>query len=245
MGAVDTPETRRLLVLEYHRIASEGPPSLQEWRLTAAKFDEQIGYLKAIGAHVAKVEDWFSQFCWCETGDIKRSFAITFDDAYLDFATTAWPILAKHCFSAQVFVPTGHVGKTAAWDIRHGIPAPLLTWSQIKQLALEGASFGSHGCTHKSLDKLDYSTLRSELIDSRMRLEDELGTKISTLAYPYGRHNSEVRRLSAEIGYSFGLTVEPDACTKDSDRFQLPRLEVDGSLSFEVFKKHIDSFLNG
>jgi peptidoglycan/xylan/chitin deacetylase (PgdA/CDA1 family) len=234
----------QLLVLAYHRIASEGPAALQQWRLTAGRLDEQIGYLKAIGAHATTVKDWFSHFGRSETQTIKRSFAITFDDAFLDFATAAWPILGKYGFGAEVFVPTGYVGGTAAWDLGHGPPAPLLTWSQIKQLSLEGVSFGSHGCWHKSFDSLDCSTLKGELRDSRVRLEDELGTKIDTLAYPHGVHTTKVRRLTAELGYSFGLTVELGACTADSDRFQLPRFEIDGTLPFEAFKNQVDLFQN-
>src|SRR5262245_15019679 len=89
-GPSDTPDSPRLLVLAYHRIASEGPASLQQWRLTAARLDEQIGYLKEIGAQVTRVKDWFSQIGRAEIRTFKRSFAITFDDAFLDFATVAW-----------------------------------------------------------------------------------------------------------------------------------------------------------
>jgi len=230
------------MVLAYHRVASEGPHSLRNWRISPAKFDEQIGYLKAIGAYVTKVKDWFAQVSRCDVGAIERSFAITFDDGFLDFAIAAWPILARHGFSAEVFVPTGYIGNIAAWDGGHGTSAPLLNWSHIKRLAMDGISFGSHGNLHRSFAGLDHSTLRRELIDSKMRLEDELGTSITTLAYPYGVHNGEIRRLTAELGYLFGLTTELGSCTKISDRFQLPRFEVDGSAPFEEFTKHIGSF---
>src|SRR5262249_20527695 len=119
-----------------------------------------------------------------------------------------------------------------------------LTWSQIKQLSLKGVSFGSHGCWHKSFDSLDCPTLKSELRDSKVRLEDELGMKVDTLAYPGGIHNAKVRRMTAELGYSFGLTVEFGTCTRDSDRFQLPRFEIDGALPFEAFKQQVDLFQN-
>jgi peptidoglycan/xylan/chitin deacetylase (PgdA/CDA1 family) len=39
-----------------------------------------------------------------------RSMMITFDDAYSDFATTAWPVLRSYNIPVVLFVPTGYPG---------------------------------------------------------------------------------------------------------------------------------------
>lgn len=49
----------------------------------------------------------------------RRAILVTFDDAYRDFASAAWPILKRHTVPATVFVPTAYVGRTGPvfwWD---------------------------------------------------------------------------------------------------------------------------------
>ena len=49
----------------------------------------------------------------------KRAALITFDDAYADFAETAWPVLKRSGLCAALFVPTGypnHPEMPFCWD---------------------------------------------------------------------------------------------------------------------------------
>jgi len=49
----------------------------------------------------------------------KRAVLITFDDAYADFAETAWPVLKRSGLCAALFVPTGypnHPERPFCWD---------------------------------------------------------------------------------------------------------------------------------
>jgi peptidoglycan/xylan/chitin deacetylase (PgdA/CDA1 family) len=228
----------RLLILEYHRVAEEGPDSLRPWRLTRREFEEQMLHLSAVGANVVSAEDWFDS-----ASPKHRCVAITFDDAFRDFADTAWPILKRAGFLATVYVPTGHVGRAADWDAGHGTPAALMSWDQIRLLSRDGVRFGAHSHTHRPLIELGASDLLRELTLSKSMLEDALGVRVETVAYPYGCHNGNVRATALEAGYRFGVTVDDGECDRASKRFELPRFEVNGGRGFEYFKSRIDRFL--
>ena len=53
-----------------------------------------------------------------------RAVLVTFDDAYADFATWAWPALRRHRVPATMFVPTAYpdTDRTFWWDrLHHGV----------------------------------------------------------------------------------------------------------------------------
>src|SRR6266480_1595331 len=45
----------------------------------------------------------------------RRGAILTFDDAYADFATAAWPLLRARGYPAALMVPTAHVGGHDVW----------------------------------------------------------------------------------------------------------------------------------
>ena len=174
-----------------------------------------------------------------------RTFALTFDDAFLDFATSAWPVLQRYGFNAEVFVPTEYVGKTSLWDAHHGTPAPLLSWSDMRELIRDGVAFGSHGCRHVPLNTLDQWSCAKELAESKFRLENELSIPVTIVAYPYGMHDGNVCRLAAEAGYSVGVTVDFGVCTQASPPLRLPRYQISASLTLEAFQERVAQYLSG
>jgi peptidoglycan/xylan/chitin deacetylase (PgdA/CDA1 family) len=71
--------------------------------------------------------------------------------------------------------------------------------------------------------ELDRDSQRRELVDSRARLQDELGREVPHLCYPYGSHSITTLELAAEAGYSSGVTCQRGAATPAFDRLALPR----------------------
>src|SRR5262245_25514671 len=91
---LDTDSPQVLRVLTYHRVPS------------GSAFREHVDHLARNHAIVSatRVLDAL------EGGQElpSRSVLLTFDDAYRDFAETAWPILRHHGFPAVLFVPTAY-----------------------------------------------------------------------------------------------------------------------------------------
>src|SRR5690606_21388666 len=44
--------------------------------------------------------------------------SLTFDDAFENFATTAWPVLRDHGLPVTLFVVAGFAGRSNTWDQR-------------------------------------------------------------------------------------------------------------------------------
>ena len=161
--SLNTWTTRELPILMYHSIRREAPTPLARFCTAPERFERQLAFLKRHGYASISVEQWVSALC-AEDGIVRgRAVALTFDDAYHDFLTEAWPLLQKYGFSATVFVVTEFVGGTAAWDSVYGQPAPLLSWDEIRMLANEGVrsertvplTLTSHGSAPENSSKRD------------------------------------------------------------------------------------------
>lgn len=209
----------RIDILMYHSISENPGPT----NIAPAIFADQMAALAASGLPVITLDDVLDAG---ETGrDLpERSIVITFDDAFQDFADTAWPILKAHGFSAINFLPTGHVGGFDDWEGPEN-PRPIMSWATIRRLASEGVHFGSHTVSHPHLDRLPADHMRAELERAKSVIEDRLGRPIRHFAPPYGAVDDNVR---AEIArhYSVSVGTRLDYATADTGLYELPRIEM-------------------
>ena len=94
----------------------------------------------------------------------------------------------------------------------------------------QGMTLGSHSCSHRSLAGLPPAEVKSELAESRTRLERRLGSEVRFLAYPYGRRRDvagPVVRAAERAGYELACTASPGRVEARSSRFLLRRLNVE------------------
>ncbi len=119
----DRPRLQTLAVLTYHRVAEpEDEPGLDPGLISAApsEFEEQMRYVAGTG-RAASLDDILA----ARRGEAELpagAIAITFDDAYRDFAQHAWPTLRSHGLPVTLFVPTGYPDqpeRTFWWDRLH------------------------------------------------------------------------------------------------------------------------------
>lgn len=121
-----------LAVLTYHRVADadavRGFPGLVS--ASPSEFDEQMAFM-ARRYRVVALDDVLEAR---ETGRPlgRRAVLVTFDDAYLDFAEHAWPVLRRRKLPVTLFVPTAYPGqpdRSFWWDWLHEAiaAAPLQT----------------------------------------------------------------------------------------------------------------------
>ena len=225
-------------VLMYHSIAEEGPTALARYRTRPKCFDSQLGWLRRNGYHAIGSEEllWFIENRHPFYG---RPVLITFDDAFQDFADTAWPLLRRHDFFAEVFVVTDLVGEAARWDDVYGPPAPLMDSDTIAHLHAEGARFGSHLATHSGADGLATLDLIGELARSRAAISGWLERPVQSLAAPYGLSDDRLRRLAREAGFRICFGGREGFTSLTDDPLDLPRIEVRGEWSLPDFKNAI------
>ena len=218
-------DTVEVPILMYHRVATDGPPDLLPYRIDPAAFERQSVYLQRYGYSTLLVDEAW-QINSAKRSDIPgRWIALTFDDGYQDFADVAWPLLKRYGFSATVFLVTAHVGGIAEWDREYGEPAALMNWETMRQLAKEGVSFGSHGCSHRRLTSLPPTELAKEAELSRQILMQELGTAPAGFCFPYTDFNPAVIDASKRAGYDYAVAghVPPEFARNP---FALPRIDI-------------------
>jgi peptidoglycan/xylan/chitin deacetylase (PgdA/CDA1 family) len=177
-----------------------------------AAFEEQIAWLVSHRRVVALAE-LLDRFPDGVSSDL---VALTFDDGFSSVVQYALPVLARSEVPFTVFlIAKMYDGSTSSvdWvDRPPGHPLRTLDPSEIRRLRANGASFGSHSYLHADMTTLGYDAAVADLIRSRDTLQHLLGEDVTSLAYPRGRHDDDVRRAAAAAGFTsaFGLAVAPE-----------------------------------
>lgn len=218
-------------ILTYHSIDTSGSPI----SIAPDTFARHVAWL-AGGA--VQVEALTTLRRGGETSaDGRHRVAVTFDDAFENFGTVAWPRLRDAGLPATLFVVTGHVGETNVWGGRPspGIPVlPLMTWEALGAAAAEGVTIGAHTRTHPHLPDLDAARLDDELAGCRADLAGRLGCQATTFAYPYGDVSAAVTATAARH-FAVGCTTEYRAVAAGDAAERLPRLDMG-------YFQHADAF---
>lgn len=219
-------------ILQYHQIADVSaqldPKGLA---VPPRMFEQQMEYLYRARFRCLTLQDVISSRLSGKRLP-PRTFAITFDDGFKDLHDVVWPILDRFGFTATIFLVVGRVSMTNAWQGEES-HAPLLSWSEVAQMARAGFTFGSHTITHPWLTTLDDESARREIGTSRLILEDQIGLPVDFFAYPYSSSDRRIRTIAEQSGYMA-------ACCGDRGRWnpynvwRAQILHADGMPAFHV-----------
>lgn len=188
-------------------------------------FARQLETLIRLGFTFATASEMAEYFL--ENGEFaKRTVAITFDDGWKDNLTNALPILQRFGAKATIFLVTSCLGKTTDLVTAEGEgPREHLSVEDVKKMSSEGVEFGSHTHTHRHLDKLELSNIRTELTVSKALIEDVTQKPCNTFAYPAGFFNDAAKEAVKEAGFKIALTTMYSPLS-GLDRFALNRTEI-------------------
>lgn len=220
----------------YHMISETEHPKEKRYSLSPKKFERQMQYIKNKEYTPISLDDL--QKYLNDKNHIlpEKPIIVTFDDGYMDNYENALPVLKKYDIPAMVFIVTGFIGKTNNWMRSEGYPLRhLMGWSEIKEIKENGISIGSHTINHYSLSNLDYKEARKEIEESRIYLENKLGDSIHHFAYPFGGVNKIVKDIVRESGYKTACTTGSGFNSRDTNLFELRRLEIFGTDSLMNF----------
>jgi peptidoglycan/xylan/chitin deacetylase (PgdA/CDA1 family) len=99
-----------------------------------------------------------------------------------------------------------------------------LSWEEVQACDGSLIEFGSHGRSHQILTRMAIDEARDELLTSRQLIEERLGRKVVSFAYPNGDYSGEIKRLARQAGYEYALAIHPSREeTAARDIFALPR----------------------
>ncbi len=83
----------------------------------------------------------------------------------------------------------------------------VLTWKQLRELAREGLTLGSHTRTHTIMTQLTPERMRKEVQGSQEDLQREIGACLPIFCYPNGNHNDTVVSVLREQGIRLAFTT--------------------------------------
>lgn len=212
-----------LLILCYHAVSEDWP---SEFSVPPERLDAQLRFLRRRGYRPATLTEALRH------PPVKRTVAITFDDAYRSVIELAFPILSRAGFTATVFAPTSFVGteEPMAWPgiehwrrTEHAAELTPMSWEELRRLADAGWEVGSHTRSHPRLTEIDDGALEEELRSSRGEIARHLGRCVS-VAYPYGDHDARVVEAAGRAGYETAGTLP--ARLKPAGPLDWPRIVI-------------------
>ena len=199
-------------VLMYHAVGNRVDGDVHNiYTMSRADFLRHIETLQAISTqhHMP-----FAPFRHANSSEI----AVTFDDGYADALSTVGPELSKRGIPFHVFVTPS---KLTLGDRRY------LSTAELRELAtIPGATIGAHGATHQSLTSLSEVDAQTDLLTSKQQLEDILQQPITTMSYPYGHVNQQVRLAAQRVGFTVAACSKWGVNNSDTDPLLLNRLDM-------------------
>lgn len=222
--------------LLYHRVrqpeayeALRGPE--RNFSVRSDRFEEQVRWLVARGSTFLTL-DALHAVAAGQRPVPPRAVALTFDDGSASVAELAAPILARYGVPATVFV----TADPAAWVFED---QARLDTHALRALVAQGWSVGAHGLSHHGLSELDDDALRHELVESRRRLEAELGVPVRDMAVPLNFYDARVLRAAEAAGYRMVFTANPGSVLPGDPLVELRRVAVEGGQTLDELQRSL------
>jgi len=153
----------------------------------------------------------------------QKRIALTFDDAYKNFYTDAWPVIKEFDVPVTLYV----ISNAVKGDPHELDSEKLLHRDQLLTLCEDQrVMIGNHTKTHPYLSEVPKDQLRSEIVGAKRELESELDIEVDRFAYPSGDFDPRVLRVVRE-SHESAVTTRP-ALICDGNEFdphRLPRID--------------------
>jgi len=101
-----------------------------------------------------------------------------------------------------------------------------LSWDEVKIMAGDGISFGSHGKSHAILTGISSREVDGEIRESKEILKKNLGQKIDAFSYPNGDYDESAAKAVQDQGYRVAFGTEGGFVCTGADPFSIRRVNI-------------------
>ena len=210
------------VMLMYHSVLpGKGTPAWP-WAVSMQRFRDQLDFLATAGYATPTIAELITM---PDKQWPARTAVITFDDGYVD-NFDAYEELLKRGMRASWFIVSGSVGQVPLWRANGRPEGRLLNVAELNEMQENGMEIGSHTVNHLRLTEVEDDRLNKELIDSKATLEDMLGKRVSSFAYPYGAWDTRCAEAVRQAGYTAACITRTGWALRDGNPYQLRRLTV-------------------
>ena len=208
-------------ILLYHSISSDSSAN-SRYAVSVTDFKDQMEQLRYWGYSPITIKDLVDHI---KKGHSlpRRPIVITFDDGYLEVFDNAFPIMESYGFTGTVYIVANRLNSDGFLQVE-----------ELQELLNHGWEVGSHGMTHTELPQ-NHTLVRNEILRSRLDIEDALGIKVFSLAYPFGSFDMYVSSKVFDYGYRAAVGVGNISNHSNGTVYNLSRREVQGGVDLEAF----------
>jgi peptidoglycan/xylan/chitin deacetylase (PgdA/CDA1 family) len=228
----------RIPILLYHSVTDAPGDEIARWNVSPDTFLAHMDALASRGCTTLTVSQYLAVLRRAEPLPARVAM-VTFDDGFAEVASFAAPALAERGIASTVYVTTGPVVEVPG-EVVHLPEAAMVSAEALVGLGDLGVEIGAHSHTHPQLDVIGGVRAREELVRSKAVLEEIVGHRVTSFAYPHGYSDSGVRRLAREVGYESACGVRNAFSTLEDDPFSISRLTVENTTSQETIEAWLD-----
>ncbi len=104
----------------------------------------------------------------------------------------------------------------------------MMNWDQVRGLAMHGHIIGSHTMTHPNMAFVKLEDARREFVESKQRMEAQLGSKVTHFSYPcpalFPNWTSATAEESRRAGYETAVTTSSGLARRSDNPLLLKRV---------------------
>ncbi|GAA3710194.1 polysaccharide deacetylase family protein [Oceanisphaera sediminis] len=221
---------REVPIIMYHRfIEDDSEKGVHGTYMHVNMLEKHFKLLKRLGHETLTFADLAEQGMASRLESGKKYIIITVDDGYKDNYELLFPLLKKYGFKAVIYMVTGE--QFNRWDVENPDNpekrVDLMSPAQIREMADSGlVEFGGHTLSHPHLNTLDKDAQRHEIAENKAQLEQLLGQKLASFAYPFGSHNQDSKALAKELDYPFAVATDSGPLAMHEDPYQIRRIAI-------------------
>jgi len=153
-----------------------------------------------------------------------KPIILTFDDGYEDFYTNAYPALKARGMTAILYVI---VDKNSS---------QYMSQNQILEISQNNIEIGSHTLSHPNLIVMSIEEATNEITQSKTKIEEIIGKKVTSFCYPSGRYNDQISEIVKNSGYLFAVTTN-SGMAKFNSVFDLQRYRINADTNVSAYLK--------
>ena len=210
-------------ILAYHAVHSDDRPG-SRYSISLSHFRAQMEFLYRNGYKTLSFSDLYMVLD-SQRRPPPKSVIVTFDDGTSCFKDHAYPELIARGLKATIFLVGNEIGGINRWDANRGAPIrPLLTESDIREIACNNIELGAHGWSHQALTNCTPDEVAFEVTMVKRELESRFGQAITTFSYPYGCNRAEHHEILKQAGYLGGVCISSAYPTVTSNPYGMRRL---------------------
>ncbi len=115
-----------------------------------------------------------------------------------------------------------------------------LSWDNVIEMSNHNIEFGAHSKSHCFLNRINENQLKSEISESKLKIEDKIGKAINSFCYPAGVTNASIMKAVESCGINFGVGYYHGLNNPNSiNQYNLNREHVELDVSMELFKANL------